>query len=88
MSGLQKKKKKKDYRPHGHSRPIGQTLSPVGQHWQRQFRMNPIENVRTAFQELGERVDRAMRVQRGDHARLYAQRDEVRLLLQDFERVR
>ncbi|KAM6492397.1 hypothetical protein JOM56_012121 [Amanita muscaria] len=50
--------------------------------------MNPIENVRMAFQELGERVDRAMRVQRGDHARLYAQRDEVRLLLQDFERMR
>jgi hypothetical protein len=49
--------------------------------------MDPVENVRTGFRELGERVDRALRVQRGDLARIHAQRDEVRQFLQDVERV-
>ena len=49
--------------------------------------MNVTDNIRTAFKELGERVHRTLHVQRGDVSRMETQRDNVRLFLQDIERV-
>jgi hypothetical protein len=49
--------------------------------------MNPHDNIRIGFMELGERVHRALRVQCGDLPHMEAQWDNVRLFLQDVERV-
>ena len=49
--------------------------------------MDIATNIAEAFNGLGDCVHQALRVQRGDVARLCTQRDEVQLFIHDVERV-
>jgi hypothetical protein len=47
--------------------------------------MDRAQNVRYAFHALGERVDRALRTQRGDLARIRVHTNEVELFRREVE---